>query len=245
MAVAAGPAGACHCARGGAGTCHAAVMPSAAGPPLVVSAAGAVMSRAVGAAPVAEGPLAVPAVNTLVPVPSHRWGLQGAQAVHAMPAMQGVQASPNQGLEYVFPLEREPAGGGGGAAPPAQAVPASEPEHFALEEALHRIQLAHTDMEVFKVVNSLAVALGARRTEMGTVKALHAVLLQLVRPGISNAEACNATGASTSNFSKWRRQVQKVQLDHHLYLTSNQPPVPAHAAAAPGLAPSPARGSPA
>ena len=75
------------------------------------------------------------------------------------------------------------------------------------EEALHRIQLAHTDMEVFKVVNSLAVALGARRTEMGTVKALHAVLLQLVRPGISNAEACNATGASTSNFSKWRRQV--------------------------------------
>ena len=57
-------------------------------------------------------------------------------------------------------------------------------------------------MEVFKVVNSLAVALGARRTEMGTVKALHAVLLQLVRPGISNAEACNATGASTSNFSK-------------------------------------------
>ena len=125
-----------------------------------------------------------------------------------MPAMQGVQASPNQGLEYVFPLEREPAGGGGGAAPPAQAVPASEPEHFALEEALHRIQLAHTDMEVFKVVNSLAVALGARRTEMGTVKALHAVLLQLVRPGISNAEACNATGASTSNFSKWRRQVQ-------------------------------------
>ena len=169
----------------------------------MVSAAGAVMSRAVGAAPVAEGPRAVPAVhtpvpvsavNTAVPVPSHRWGLQGAQAVHAMPAMQGVQASPNQGLEYVFPLEREPAGGGGGAAPPAQAVPASEPEHFALEEALHRIQLAHTDMEVFKVVNSLAVALGARRTEMGTVKALHAVLLQLVRPGISNAEACNATG---------------------------------------------------
>ena len=220
----------------------------------MVSAAGAVMSRAVGAAPVAEGPRAVPAVNTpapvpavntAVPVPSHRWGLQGAQAVHAMPAMQGVQASPNQGLEYVFPLERESAGGGGGAAPPAQAVPASEPEHFALEEALHRIQLAHTDMEVFKVVNSLAVALGARRTEMGTVKALHAVLLQLVRPGISNAEACNATGASTSNFSKWRRQVQKVQLDHHLYLTSNQPPVPAHAAAAPGLAPSPARGSPA
>ena len=188
----------------------------------MVSAAGVVMSRAVGAAPVAEGPRAVPAVhtpvpvpavNTAVPVPSHRWGLQGAQAVqtvqavHAMPAMQGVQASPNQGLEYVFPLEREPAGGGGGAAPPAQAVPASEPEHFALEEALHRIQLAHTDMEVFKVVNSLAVALGARRTEMGTVKALHAVLLQLVRPGISNAEACNATGASTSNFSKWRRQV--------------------------------------
>ena len=118
-------------------------MPSAAGPPLVVSAAGALMSipplvvggvnsghgvppLVVGAAPAAEGPRAVSAVNTPVPVPSHRWGLQAVQAVRAVQGVQGVQgvqASPNQGLEYVFPLEREAAGGGGGAAPPAQARP--------------------------------------------------------------------------------------------------------------------------
>ena len=139
----------------------------------------------------------------------------GAVMASAASAEEEQHADPSQGVDSVSMVEADGAAG----PKPAQAVPtpteaviAAEPEHQALEEALHRIQLAHTDMEVFKVVNLLAVALGARRTEMGTVKALHAVLLQLVRPGISNAEACNATGASTSNFSKWRRQVQKVQL---------------------------------
>ena len=112
----------------------------------MVSAAGALMSvpplvvggvnsghgappLVVGAAPAAEGPRAVSAVNTPVPVPSHRWGLQAVQAVravqgvHGVHGVQGVRASPNQGLEYVFPPEREAAGGGGGAAPPAQARP--------------------------------------------------------------------------------------------------------------------------
>ena len=110
---------------------------------------------------------------------------------------------------------------------PAHATPTPEQ---ALEEACHCIQLAHTDTDVFRVVNSLAVALGARRTETGTVKALHAALLQLVRPGMTNAEACTATGASNSNFSKWRRQVQKIQLDRS-YHTSVLPPASSLASA--------------
>lgn len=72
-------------------------------------------------------------------------------------------------------------------------------EAQALDVACRCIRVAHTDNEVFKVVNTLAVALGARRTETGTIKALHAVLLQLVWPDMSNAEARSLTGASMSN----------------------------------------------
>ena len=58
----------------------------------------------------------------------------------------------------------------------------------------------------------LAVALGANRTEGGTIKALHAVLLQLDRPGMNDIEAYTSTGASMSNFKKWRRRVLNAQL---------------------------------
>ena len=84
----------------------------------------------------------------------------------------------------------------------------------ALEEARHLIEAAHTEAEVFQVVYPLAVALGAKRTETGTVKALHGVVLQLVRPGLSNAEACTAVGASMSNFCKWRRKIQLGVFSH-------------------------------
>ena len=84
----------------------------------------------------------------------------------------------------------------------------------ALEEARHLIEAAQTDAEVFQVVYPLAVALGAKRTETGTVKALHGVVLQLVRPGLSNAEACTAVGASMSNFCKWRRKIQLGVFSH-------------------------------
>ena len=50
--------------------------------------------------------------------------------------------------------------------------------------------------------------------ESGTIKALHAVVLQLVRPGISDSEAYTSTAASGSNFFKWRRLVRDAQLDH-------------------------------
>jgi len=49
--------------------------------------------------------------------------------------------------------------------------------------------------------------------ERGTIKALYAVLIQMGRPGMSEKQAYSATGASMSNFKKWRRRVQHAQLD--------------------------------
>lgn len=77
----------------------------------------------------------------------------------------------------------------------------------ALHVALSRMQVAQTDTHVFKIVRTLAVALGAARAEAGTVKALHAVLMQLVRHGMGDKEAYTSTGASRSNFTKWKRRV--------------------------------------
>ena len=85
------------------------------------------------------------------------------------------------------------------------------PEQHALHVALSLFRVAQTDTQVFKVVRTLAVALGASRTEAGTIKALHAVLLQLVRPAMSDAEAHTSTGASRSNFTKWKRRVLHAQ----------------------------------
>ena len=51
------------------------------------------------------------------------------------------------------------------------------PEQQAISVALSRIQVAQTDVEVCKVARTLAYALGATRVEVGTIKALHGVLL--------------------------------------------------------------------
>ena len=83
----------------------------------------------------------------------------------------------------------------------------------ALQVARQSMQIARTDVEIFKVVRSLCLALGSTRTESGTVKAVHAVLLQLDRPGMSEKEAYTSTGASMSNFRKWRKRVEHAQLD--------------------------------
>ena len=55
------------------------------------------------------------------------------------------------------------------------------------------------------------LSVGASRMEVGTIRALHSVLLQLARPGMNDLEAYRSTGASRSNFIKWRRRVQNVQ----------------------------------
>ena len=75
------------------------------------------------------------------------------------------------------------------------------------------MQIRPNNIERFRILHTLSVALGASRTEASTIKALHAVLLQLERPGTSDKEACAATGASHSNYYKWRRLVQHAQLD--------------------------------
>ena len=79
--------------------------------------------------------------------------------------------------------------------------------------ALQRLQLARTEVEIHRIVRALATALGASRTEQGTIRALHAVLIQMGRPGMSEKEAYNATGAKKDNFKNWQKRVQYAQLD--------------------------------
>ena len=86
------------------------------------------------------------------------------------------------------------------------------PEQQALHVARQCMQIPHTDAEMCQFVRTLAIALGASRTEAGTVKALLAVLVSLERPEMSEEEAYTSTGASKSNFKKWRKRVQSAQL---------------------------------
>ena len=64
-----------------------------------------------------------------------------------------------------------------------------------------------------QVIFVLAEALGVARVEKGTLNASQAVLLQLDRPGMNDIEAYTSTGASMSNFKKWRRRIQHAELD--------------------------------
>ena len=87
------------------------------------------------------------------------------------------------------------------------------PRQQALQVARQSLQITRTDVDIFKVIRTLCLALGSTRTESGTVKAVHAVLLQLDRPGMSEKEAYTSTGASMSTFKKWQRRVRYAQLD--------------------------------
>ena len=88
-----------------------------------------------------------------------------------------------------------------------------KPRQRALHVARQRLQIARTSMESHQVIHALALALGASRVEGGTIMALHAVLLQMDQPGMSETEAHTATGASLSNFQRWRRRVLHARLD--------------------------------
>ena len=98
-----------------------------------------------------------------------------------------------------------------GRKPPADA--AMTPRQTALYLALQRLQLARTEVEIHRIVRALATALGASRMEQGTIRALHAVLIQMGRPGMSEEEAYNATGARKANFKNWQKRVEYAQLD--------------------------------
>ena len=87
------------------------------------------------------------------------------------------------------------------------------PRQAALYLALQRLPLARTEVEIHRIVRALAIALGASRTEQGTIRALHAVLIQMGRPGMSEKEAYNATGAKKDNFKNWQKRVRYAQLD--------------------------------
>ena len=81
----------------------------------------------------------------------------------------------------------------------------------ALLVARRSMLVAQDQIHLQRVVRTLGMALGASRMEAGTIRALHAVLQQLARPGMTDLEAYRSTGASRSNFTKWRRRVQHVE----------------------------------
>ena len=82
----------------------------------------------------------------------------------------------------------------------------------ALHVARQSLRTTRTDEEIFKVIRNLSLALGSARTESGTIKAVHAVLLDLDQPGMTERQAAARTGASLSSFKKWRKRVQHAQL---------------------------------
>jgi len=59
----------------------------------------------------------------------------------------------------------------------------------ALLVARRSILVAQNQVDVHRIVRTLGTALGASRMEVGTIRALHAVLLQLARPGMNDLEA--------------------------------------------------------
>ena len=86
------------------------------------------------------------------------------------------------------------------------------PGQQALHVARQRMQIARTtDVELHQAIHKLGMALGASRMEEGTIKALHAVLLHMDRPGMRKKEAYTLMGASQSNFRRWRSKVQDLQ----------------------------------
>ena len=91
------------------------------------------------------------------------------------------------------------------------------PSQWALHVAHERMQIARTDVETKPVFFTLAKALGASKVEDGSINALHAVVLKLERPEMSDKEAYSSTGASITNFKRWRKQVQHARCGslHH------------------------------
>ena len=102
--------------------------------------------------------------------------------------------------------EKEPAGGFR-----AERYSMTQRQH-ALHVARQRMQMTNSSTVQWEIILTLALALGAARMETGTYNALRAVLLQLdSQPRISDKEAYTSTGASMSNFLKWRKRVINVQ----------------------------------
>ena len=92
-------------------------------------------------------------------------------------------------------------------------------EHYSMTQRQHALHLARQRMQMtnsstvqWEIIRALALALGAARMETGTFNALRAVLLQLDhQPRISDKEAYTSTGASKSNFMKWRKRLLNAQ----------------------------------
>jgi len=73
--------------------------------------------------------------------------------------------------------------------------------------AYWQYRAAKSEEEVQSCIHTLACALGAKRMEVGSARALRAVLSQLAYPEMSDKAAWSNAGASKSTFLVWRRRV--------------------------------------
>ena len=162
------------------------------------------------------------AVSALSVAPPTAGGATGNAAVDAMVGISGLEILANavswaelgKGNHAEGASERQaphlPVSPQGSLVPEQDSM---APRQRALHVARQHLKIVHTDAEREHVVHTLAKALGASRIEGGTIKALHAVLLTLERPEMSDKQAYTSTGGSLSNFKKWRRKVQHAQFD--------------------------------
>ena len=81
----------------------------------------------------------------------------------------------------------------------------------AVHVARQSLQNTRDGEDICKILRNLCLALGSTRTVSGTIKAVHAALLNLDQP-MAERDAAALTGASLSNFKKWRKRVQHAQL---------------------------------
>ena len=168
----------------------------------------------------ASSPAAADASSVAPPTAGDATG--GNAAVDAMVGISGLEILANA-VSWAELGKGNHAGGGSErqephlpVSPPGSLDPDQDsmtPRQRALHVARQHLKIVHTDAEREQVLHTLAMALGASRIEGGTIKALHAVLLTLERPEMSDKQAYTSTGGSLSNFKKWRRKVQHAQLD--------------------------------
>ena len=171
-------------AESAAGACSGAIPITAPVPSAV---------PAYSAAPIPSAAYLLSAVPTLATIPSAAPAPSAVSWPSAIPTLSVAAAAPPKTSGSLNRSQNSPT--------PMQ----------ALQMACHNVLNAHTPVEVQQVVRTLGMALGASRMEVGSFKALHAVLIQLATPGMSDVEAYTLTGASRSNFMKWRRRVQNIQ----------------------------------
>ena len=123
-------------------------------------------------------------------------------------------------------LDVTPAAGAGGM---SSFMTNEEPHLPQALTASRRAIEGGNERDIDKALSDLAKSLGASRIETGSIKALRAVVAQLMTPNMSDTVAWRSHGAGRSTFMKWKarlRDANAALLDYppgHLLSASRAP----------------------